>query len=282
MKAWFITGAATGLGRCIAEAALSRGDRVAAVDIRIDLMQDYVERFGERAWVQRMDVTDEAAVREVFAGAVEYFGAIDVCVNNAGFMHLGAVEELSGEEMRQIMNVNFMGCFFVSREAAAHMRRQGRGTIIQMSSLAAVDVLAGNAAYAATKSAMEGMSVALAREMEHFNVRVVMLEPGTIKTGIAKNSRHSKPIAAYESMLASDRHRWVDCDDSGDTGDPLKCAQLVLRMADMDRPPLRLALTTLAYEVSFSALRQRLEELEKWREYSLMADISEHADAPAQ
>ena len=86
-----------------------RGDCVAAVDVRMDRMQDYTERFGERVWVQRVDVTDGAGVRKTFAVAVRYFDAIDVCVNNAGLMYLGAVEELTGDEMRQIMDVNYIG-----------------------------------------------------------------------------------------------------------------------------------------------------------------------------
>lgn len=109
MKTWFITGAATSIGRCIAEAALKRGDCVAAVDVRMDRIQDYTERFGERVWEQRVDVTDGAGVRKTFAVAVRYFDAIDVCVNNAGLMYLGAVEDLTGDEMRQIMDVNYMG-----------------------------------------------------------------------------------------------------------------------------------------------------------------------------
>lgn len=125
------------------------------------------------------------------------------------------------------------------------MRGNGGGAIIQMSSLVAVDVLAGNGAYAASKFTVEGMSVALAREMECFNVHVVILEPGPIKTGIDLNSRHSKPIATYEDMLASDRWRWVDGDDSNDTGDPAKCAEIVLLAADMSHPPLRLPLNIL-------------------------------------
>lgn len=279
MKNWFITGASSGLGRCIAEAALRRGDCVAAVATHPEKMHDLADVYGERVWVKRLDVTDETMVQSVFAQAVRTFGHIDVCVNNAGYMHLGAVEELSGEEMRRIMDTNYMGCFYVSREAAAHMRRAGKGIILQMSSLAGIDVLAGNAAYGASKFAMEGMSLALAREMEPFGVRVAILEPGTIKTGIARRSRHSAPIADYEEMLAADRHRWVDGDDSNDTGDPLRCAEIVLRLADMEKPPLHLPMTTLSYEIAKTVYKERLEELDTWQEYCRMADFAEPADS---
>lgn len=274
MKTWFITGGSTGLGRCIAEAALARGDQVAVAAIDPENMQDYLPRFDNRVLVQYLDVTSEDMVKETFAEAVRKFGRVDICVNNAGFMHLGAVEELTQAEVRKLMDTNFMGNFFVAKQAAKHMREQGGGVIVQMASLAAVDVLAGNGLYGASKWAVEGLSEALYHEMKPFGVKVIIVEPGTIKTGIARRSRHSEPLPAYHALLADVRKRWVDCDDSGDTGDPVKCAKILLKLVDLENPPVRIPLTTFAYEISQEVCRNRLVQAEHWLPYSRMADIA--------
>ncbi len=274
MKTWFITGGSTGLGRCIAEEALARGDQVAVAAIDPENMQDYLPRYDKNVLVQYLDVTSEELVTEAFAEAVRKFGRIDICVNNAGFMHLGAVEELTQVEVRKLMDTNFMGNFFVAKQAAKHMRENRSGVIVQMASLAAVDVLAGNGLYGASKWAVEGLSEALYHEMKPFGVKVILVEPGTIKTGIERRSRHSKPLPAYQELLAEVRRRWVDCDDSGDTGDPVKCAKVLLKLVELDDPPVRIPLTTFAYEVSQEVCRDRLVQAERWLPYSRMADIA--------
>lgn len=273
-KTWFITGASSGLGRSFAEAALSRGDQVAVASIDLENMQDYSKRFGALAYVQYLDVTSRVMVEEVFAAAAAHFGKIDICVNNAGFVQIGSLEEMSEEEARRQMDVNFFGTFFVSQQAARHMRERRSGTIVQMASLAAVDVLSGNCMYGASKWAVEGMSEALYQEMKEFGVRVIILEPGNIKTGIAKSARFSKRIPAYDDVIKPVRERWTRGDNSEDVGDPNKCAEVLLKLVDSENPPKRMILTTQAYEIVRSVLIERREELEAWKDFSSMADIS--------
>lgn len=273
MKTWFITGAGSGLGRCIAEAALNRGDQAVVSDIRMEVMEDYAEHFGERALVRHLDVTDREEAEEVFRAGIESCGGIDVLVNNAGYVMFGPVEEIDPEQAYRIMETNFFGTFCLSRLAARHMRERRRGTIVQITSLSAVDAPAGNGIYAATKWAVEGLSVCLADEMRHFGVRVVCIEPGKIRTGIEKRAQVAAS-GAYEDILKEDMNRWREKDDSDSDGDPRKCAELIVRLADAENLPRRLALTTFAYTIAQAENRRRFDEAEVWRDWSVQADYS--------
>src|SRR6185369_13378443 len=133
---WFVTGGSRGLGRAIVEAALRRGDRVAAASRRPSQLDDLAARFGDALLPLQLDVTDSSAVDAAFAAAVERFAQVDVAVNNAGFVHVGAIEELTDAEARAQIETLLFGPFFVTRAAVRHMRPRGGGTIVQMSSLA--------------------------------------------------------------------------------------------------------------------------------------------------
>lgn len=274
MKNWYITGASTGLGREYAEAALNRGDQVVAVSIDPENMQDYKERYGDRVLVQELDVTDHEAVERSFAEAVEYFGHIDVCVNNAGYMQCGAIEEMSEEEARKIFDCNFFGTLFATQQAACHMRQRRSGMIVQTASLSAIDTIAGEGMYGATKRAILGMSGALYHELKEFGVHVVVLEPGPIKTNMAKRAKLCKKrIPDYEKVLEPETTRWDEGDNLVDTGDPAKCAQVLLKVVDSDDPPREIVFTTFAYDVLMNAINGRTAEAEKWKAESFSADI---------
>lgn len=277
MKTWFITGASTGLGREYTLAALRRGDRVAAVSIDPENMQDYKEDFGDQVLVQYLDVTDSAMVRKVWNEAAEYFGHIDVCVNNAGYMQCGAVEEMSEEEARKIFDCNFFGTLFVTQSAAEHMRERRSGTIVQTASLAAIDTIAAEGLYGATKHAICGMSQALYHELKDFGVRVIILQPGPIKTNMAKLAKLCRrQIPDYEVVLAAEKSRWGKEDDhTADTGDASKCAQVLLKLVDSDDPPRHIVLTSFAYSILQMSIKSRLDEAEAWKEESFYADLKE-------
>src|SRR6476659_3246280 len=99
-RAWFVTGGSRGLGRSIVEAALARGDRVAAASRRPSQLDDLIALYGDALLPLELDVTDSAAVDRAFCAAVERFSGIEVVVNNAGFVHVGAIEELTDAEAR--------------------------------------------------------------------------------------------------------------------------------------------------------------------------------------
>ena len=275
MKTWFITGASTGLGREYTLAALNRGDRVAAVSIDPENMQDYRENFGDRVFVQYLDVTKKDMVDQVFAEAVQYFGQIDVCVNNAGYMQCGAVEEMSEEEARRIFDCNFFGTFFVSQAAAEHMRTRRSGMIIQTASLSSVDTIAAEGLYGATKHAVLGMTQAMYHELKDLGVKVVLIQPGPIKTNMARRAKLcEKRIPDYQKVLSAETERWSNEDDhTADTGDAAKCAQALLKIADSENPPRHIVFTTFAYEILKMSVEARMAEAEEWKELSFSCDI---------
>ena len=275
MKTWFITGASTGLGREYTLAALERGDKVAAASIDPENMQDYKEKYGDQVLVQYVDVTDREMVHRVFDEAVAAFGHIDVVVNNAGYMQCGAIEEMSEEEARRIFDCNFFGTLFVSQAAAEHMRPRRSGTIVQTSSLAGIDTIAGEGMYGATKYAVIGMSQGLYHELKDFGVRVIVVQPGPIKTTMAKRAKLcARRIPDYESVLKEEIDRWENNDEyEGDEGDPAKCAQLLLRLVDSDEPPRHIVYTSFANNILKMVLNARLDEAEKWKEESSSVDL---------
>lgn len=274
MKTWFITGASSGLGRCFAEAALKRGDQVAAASIDPENMQDYPKNYGENVLVLDLDISKSDQVKEAFAKAVDTFGHIDVLVNNAGFMQCGAIESMEEDEVRRIFDCNFFGTFFLSKEAARHMRLRQSGTIIQIASLSAVDTIAGEGMYGATKHAVLGMSQALHMELEPFGVKVVIVEPGPVHTNMSKRAKLCRnPIHAYDKIVGSELDRWAqDAEYDLPGADPAKCAQVILKLADAQNPPREIVLSSFAYNVLQECTSRRLSWAEEWKADTVAAD----------
>src|SRR5690349_9406994 len=123
-KVWFITGTSKGFGRIWAEAALARGDRVAATARNVDTLQPLVERYGEQVLALTLDVTDKAAVTATVTQTIERFGRIDVAVNNAGYGLFGTVEEVSEAEARAQIETNLFGALWVTQAVLPQMRAQ--------------------------------------------------------------------------------------------------------------------------------------------------------------
>ncbi len=266
MKTWFITGASRGLGRAFAEAALQRGDRVAATSRKLQSVQDFRDRYGDAALPVELDVCNPQGCRDAFQKAVEYFGQVDVLVNNAGYICLGTVEELSEEMIRREMETLFFGPMFLCQEAVKHMRPRRSGAIVQTSSLAALDVLAANSMYGAGKWALEGMTEALHKEMEPFGIKVLMIEPGAIRTGIASTVEKAPEMREYDACPAvmAQRNRWLGSADPTAVGDADKCAQVLLQLVDSDNPPFRLLMSSEANDIGLRFMRERLAEAEAY------------------
>ena len=276
MKTWFITGASTGIGRCIAEAAFKNGDKVCGASIDPENMQDYEGRFGkENVLVQYLDISNEQMCKETFAKAVAYFGHIDVLVNCAGFMQCGPIEAMATEEVNRIVNCNFYGTFFLSREAARHMRERKSGTIVQIASLSAVDVIAGEGMYGATKMAVKGMSQALHAELAPFGVKVIIVEPGPVHTNMAKRAKLCKErIPAYDVVCGAELDRWEEADGYAmpDATDPAKIGALINRLAYEANPPREITLGSFAYKILNDSYKERLKMADEWKELSDACD----------
>ncbi len=176
-RTWFITGAGRGLGRAFALAALDRGDQVVAA-ARTVTRQDFDDRYGDRLLVLPLDVTDRDAVFAAVNTAVEHFGRLDIVVNNAGNMSSGMIEEFTEAEARAQLEVNLFGAMWVCQAVLPHLRGQGSGHIVQISSIAALGGFPSTGMYSASKFALEGMSEALAMEAAPFGVKLSIVQPG--------------------------------------------------------------------------------------------------------
>src|SRR5918992_614916 len=264
-RVWFITGASRGFGRALSEAVLARGERLVATARGAD----FVSGFGEThpdALVLRLDVTDRRQGQAAIAEATERFGRLDVIVNNAGYGHFGAIEELTEQELRRQFEANVFGVLNVTRAALPQLRTQRSGHIVQMSSLNGIEGMAGGGYYCATKFAVEGLSESLAAELAHLGIRVTIVEPGPHRTGFAsaESSRMATPIDDYAESVGAAREVFAQLDGT-QPGDPERAALAILAAVDADNPPLRLPLGTMALENIRAKLEGQLEELESWR-----------------
>jgi NAD(P)-dependent dehydrogenase (short-subunit alcohol dehydrogenase family) len=262
-KVWFMTGASRGFGRIWTEAALQRGDRVAASARDPRSLDDLVAAHGDALLPLRLDVTDRNAVFEAVGRATDRFGRLDVVVNNAGYGHFGAVEELTEAEIRAQMETNFFGALWVLQAALPIMREQGSGHLVNVTSEGGVRAYPGIGAYHASKWAVEGLSESLVKEVRDLGIRVTNIEPGPYDTDwLAVGSRHSTPIAAYDRFRADA--------DSFEIGDPAATASPLFAVVDAEEPPLR-----VFFGKSFEPVRAehlaRIAEWERWQDVALSA-----------
>ena len=257
VKNWFVTGAGRGLGRAIATAALARGDSVTASSRRVADVADLADRFGERALPLALDVKDRSAAASVLAAARDRFGRLDVVVNNAARGLVAAIEEAREEEIRDLIDTNLLGVLWVTQAALPILRAQGGGHVVQISSGGGVVSWPVNGVYQASKWGIEGLSEALAQEAGHLGIRVTICQFGHMETGFGGSAAPKGPlIEAYTSLrqqLGSYRKGQ----------DPNELAAKLLRIVDMDEPPLRVLLGRPLADIR-RVYEERLALWERW------------------
>ena len=252
-KVWLVTGASGGFGRALCQAALDRGDEVIATARAPAALDDL-----RNALILPLDVTEPASIRAAVRAGVERFGRIDVVANNAGYGHVGAIEELSEEELRRQYEVNLFGVINVTRAVLPQLRRQRSGHFVQMSSLNGVVGLAGGGHYAATKFAVEGLSESLAEEVAPLGIRVTIVEPGPYRTGFAgSGARFANAIDDYAPTAGAAREA-IAALDGNQPGDPAEGARTIVACVHSPDPPLRLPLGEMAIEGIRGKLRAQL------------------------
>ena len=271
-KTWFITGTSRGFGREWTEAALDRGDRVAATARDISTLDDLVEKYGEAILPLQLDVTDREADFAAVEAAHRTFGQLDVVVNNAGYGHFGFVEELTEDEIRAQMETNLFGALWVTQAALPILRSQGSGHIIQVSSIGGISAFPGIGAYHASKWALEGFSQALAAEVAGFGVKVTLVEPGGFATDWAgPSSKRSESLPAYaEARETMDRERKARA-GSGGPGDPRASAAALLRIVDSPEPPLRTFFGNTPIDIAKADYARRIATWEQWDDVAKLA-----------
>jgi NADP-dependent 3-hydroxy acid dehydrogenase YdfG len=273
MKTWFITGTSTGIGRVLTEKLLDQGHRVAATVRKPDALTELKERYGDRLWVDILDLTDTPALHKVVNRAFAELGRIDVVVNNAGYSLWGAAEEATDGQIQHQIDTNLMGSIQVIRAALPYFRAQGGGHILQLSSSAGQTVYPSCSYYSATKWAIEGFCDTLALEVAPFNINVTIVEPGAHPTSFGAGMVTSPVMEAYEQTLVGDIRRMAAAGNFTIRGDVNKSTQAMIDVVNVSPAPRRLALGGDAYRDIRAALVARLEALDAQKDIALASEL---------
>jgi NAD(P)-dependent dehydrogenase (short-subunit alcohol dehydrogenase family) len=273
MTTWLITGASSGFGRIMTEAVLARGDRVVATLRRLDALDGLQARYGDSLMVSWLDVTDKEAIRRVVDSAFDAMGRIDVVVNNAGYGLFGAAEEVTDEQIRHQIDTNLVGSIQVIRAALPHLRAQGGGRILQVSSEGGQIAYPNFSLYHATKWAIEGFVEAVSHEVAPFGIAFTILEPGPAQTSFATGLVSPAAMDIYQHTPSGEMRRMLASGAFEVTGDPVKMVREMIATVDRTPAPKRLALGGTAYASIRAALLERLALLDAQKEITLSTDI---------
>jgi NAD(P)-dependent dehydrogenase (short-subunit alcohol dehydrogenase family) len=268
---FFLTGSSRGLGRAIADAVLDAGHQLVATARSPESLDDLVGAYPDRVLPLALDVTDPAAAEAAIAAGRERFGRIDVVVNNAGYADLAAVEDVDPAAFRAQIDTNLFGVVNLTKAALPVLREQGGGHVIQVSSIGGRLATPGLAAYQSAKWAVGGFSSVLAAEVAPLGIKVTVLEPGGMQTDWAGASMSVPPISEPYAPTVG-RAAAMHNAETLALGDPAKVAAVVLQVAAMDEPPLRLILGSEAYAYATAAARAQAESDERWHDLTVSTD----------
>ena len=274
-QTWIITGASKGLGRALAEAALAAGDRVVAAVRNPDAVADLNTTFGGRVTSVAFDARDTTKAADLVEVAVEQYGRLDVVVNNAGRAIVGAAEEVTDAQLRDLMDLHLFGPAALVRASLPIMRAQGGGTIVQMSSQGGRASFPGVSTYSASKFALEGWSEALSGEVAPFGIRVMLVEPSRFRTAFnaADVLDFTEVSPTYRELLTAVRADMCGADGIQE-GDPVRAAEIIVSLVHSEEVPLRLPLGGEAVERLTTAYQRGLDGVSQWAELARSADFT--------
>jgi NAD(P)-dependent dehydrogenase (short-subunit alcohol dehydrogenase family) len=278
-QVWLITGSSRGLGRALAETVLEAGHKLVATARKPEQLAGLVQKYGEQVRAVALDVADAAAARHAIQTVVAAFGRLDVVVNNAGYGNLASIEDVTDEDFRAQIETNFYGVVNVTKAALPVLREQGSGHIIQISSIGGRAGTPGLSAYQSAKWAVEGFSEVLSKEVAPLGIKVTIVEPGGFRTDWGGSSMTiSKWREEYNPTLGL-LTEWRRNHQGKERGNPAKAAEVILQIAAIEEPPLRLLLGSDAVYLAGLVAAQRAAEDEKWKELSLSTDFEGSASA---
>jgi NAD(P)-dependent dehydrogenase (short-subunit alcohol dehydrogenase family) len=270
-KVWLVTGSSRGLGRHIVNAALEHGDRVLATARRPEVLDDLVDAYPDHLGTVAHDVSVAAQAGVAVEAALDMFGRLDVVVNNAGYADLASVEDVTDRAFREQIEAVFFGTVHTTKAALPVLREQGGGHIINVTSVGSRMATPGLSAYQSAKWATAGFSAVLAAEVAPLGIRVTSLEPGGMATDWAGSSM-AVPEISPPYLQTVGAAAAVHSPSWRPLGDPAKVARVILEVAAMDEPPVRLLLGSEAYAYATAAARAQLASDQRWRELSQSTD----------
>ena len=272
-RTWLITGVSSGFGRHLTEQLLARGDVVVGTVRDATKVADLTDQYPDRFHVAVLDVTDTAAVHRVVEDAFDDLGNVDVVVSNAGYGLFGAAEELTDTQVDHVIATNLTGSIQLIRSALPHLRRQGHGRIIQISSYGGQVAFAGNSLYHATKWGIEGFAESVAQEVAPFGIGVTIVEPGGARTDFRYGGAQVADLMPeYDDNPAHAFLAMLDPANGLAAGDPAKMATRIIESVDVTPAPLRLVLGSQALDATLATLRRRIADLETQTETAASTD----------
>jgi NAD(P)-dependent dehydrogenase (short-subunit alcohol dehydrogenase family) len=279
-KIILITGVSSGFGRAFAEAALREGYTVIGTVRNEDARKEFETIEPKRAKSLILDVTNFAAIAPSISKIEHEIGPVDVLVNNAGYGHEGILEESSLEDLRRQFEVNVFGAVSMMKAILPTMRRRRSGRIINITSMGGYITMPGIAYYCGSKFALEGISETLAKEVKGLGIHVTAVAPGSFRTDWAGRSmvRSSRSIADYDSVF--DPIRKAREEKSGhQAGDPIKAAEVLLKLLATENPPVHLLLGSDALKLVREKIDSLAGEITAWEDVTLSTDFGSHSSA---
>jgi NAD(P)-dependent dehydrogenase (short-subunit alcohol dehydrogenase family) len=273
-RTWFITGVSSGFGRQLTDQLLERGDRVVGTVRDTGKVAELLERYPTAFHAEVLDVTDTAAIREVVERSFAWLGRIDVIISNAGYGLFGAAEELSDKQVEHIVATNLVGSIQLIRAALPHLRTQGGGRIIQISSYGGQVAFPGNSMYHATKWGIEGFVESVAQEVASFGIGMTIVEPGGARTEFRYGSAQvAELMPIYDKTPAHSFLRMLDPKNGLAPGDPARMAARIIESVDVKLAPLRMVLGSEALKSTVATLRKRITDFEAQTELAASTDF---------
>ncbi|MFT9267190.1 oxidoreductase [Oenococcus sp.] len=274
MSNWLITGCSSGLGYNLALSALKAGNNVTVTARHTEKIQEIVNQYPDHAIALALDVTDPEQIKSAVAASKDRFGAIDVLVNNAGHGYRAAVEEGGTADVDELFETNFFGPVRLIKAVLPDMRSKKQGAIVNISSIAAKNSLAGSGYYAATKNALEAMSKSLRREVSPLGIKVMVVEPGAFRTDFAGRSiKESAAVIDDYAQTAGLRRKDNDHSSGTQPGDPKKAGDLLVEAVQSDHTPDMLLLGSDAIKVVNHELQADINGLKAWEDKSKETDF---------
>jgi len=268
-KIWFITGASRGFGRVWTEAALERGDKVAATARNLNSIADLNEKYGANVLTLELDVTNAEQVKSAVAQAHAHFGSLDIVLNNAGYSLVGTIEEASAEDVKAMYETNVFGPLSVIQAVLPILREQGYGHILGTSSNLGHVVLPVIGYYCSSKWAFEAIHESLAAEVKQFGIKVTIIEPGAYATEFG--SQESLKFAPGMDIYTNFKEEFFGGLRNLERGDPKATPQALFQMVDAENPPLRFNLGSHNLDWTRGVYAERMASWEEWNEISSSA-----------
>lgn len=271
-KVWFITGASRGFGLVWTEAALKRGDKVAATARKLESIASLKEKYGENVLTLELDVTKPEQVKKAVSQAHSHFGRLDIVFNNAGYSLVGTIEEASADDIRALYETNVIGSVSVIQAALPLLRKQGGGHILGTSSNLGHVTLPVIGYYCSSKWAFEAIHESLAAEVKAFGIKVTIIEPGAYATEFG--SQESLKFAQDLGIYADYKAAFVENLKTMERGDPNATPEALFKIVDAENPPLRFFLGSHCLPKVRIAYNERLATWEAWEDVSNSAQGS--------